>query len=179
MQYRRVYVPGGSYFFTLITQKRRKILVGEATIDVLREAFRRVMKKRPFYIDAAVILPDHLHGIWMLPPEDQDFSTRWRLIKTWFTKHCNTALRENSDHTRKRKGEQAIWQHRYWEHLLRDDHDYARHVEYIHYNPVKHLYVSKPFDWPYSSFRRYVKQGIYKKDWGTMAVEFAENIGME
>jgi len=179
MQYRRVYLPGGSYFFTLVTENRRDILVTEATIDVLREAFRRVMQKRPFHMDAIVVLPDHLHCIWTLPHEDQDFSVRWRLVKTWFTKHCDAALRVEPDHARKRKGQQAIWQHRYWEHLLRDDEDYARHIEYIHYNPVKHGYVSRPIDWRYSSFRRYVKQGVYEKNWGTMAVEFSENIGME
>ena len=179
MQYRRAYVPGGCYFFTLVTEQRRKILMGDTTIDVLREAFRQVMVKRPFDINAAVVLPDHLHCIWTLPREDRDFSTRWRLIKTWFTKHYDDTLREIPDKARIRKAQQAIWQHRYWEHALRDQEDYNRHVEYIHYNPVKHGYVHRPFDWPYSSFRSYVTQGIYSEEWGLTRVDLPETIGME
>lgn len=128
---------------------------------------------------AAVVLPDHLHCIWTLPPEDHDFSTRWRLIKTWFTKHCDDNLRADPDAARQRKDEQAIWQHRFWEHLLRDEKDYARHLEYIHYNPVKHGYVQRPIDWPYSSFRAYVHKGIYPEDWGATDCDFPENVGME
>lgn len=127
------------------------------------------------------MLPNHLHCIWTLPPEDHDFSTCWRLIKTWFrfTKHCIDTLRVEPDDARKRKGEQAIWQHRFWEHLLRDEEDYAQHVGYIHYNPVKHGYVQRPIDWPYSSFRIYVHKGIYPEDWGATDDDFGDNVGME
>ncbi len=105
----------------------------------------------PFTLEAAVVLPDHLHCIWTLPPGDADFSTRWRLIKTWFTKHCDSALAAEA---RTIRGDRGLWQHRYWEHMLRDETDYRRHIEYIHFNPVKHGYVKAPMDWPYSSFRR-------------------------
>lgn len=179
MEYRRAYLPGGTYFFTLVTENRRKVLQAEPTIAVLRQAFLHVMARRPFHVGAAVILPDHLHCIWTLPENDCDYSTRWRLIKMWFTKHCDPGLRVESENARKRKGEQAIWQHRFWEHLIRDEDDYARHVEYIHYNPVKHGYVRRPLDWPYSSFRGYVRTGIYDADWGATDVDFPENIGLE
>jgi putative transposase len=133
---------------------------------MLREAFRTVRNKRPFRVEAMVVLPDHLHCIWTLPPGDADFATRWRLIKTWFTKHCDPALRMPPNPARMKKTQQALWQHRYWEHLLRDEADFARHVEYIHYNPVKHGYVAAPREWPFSSFQRYVVAGIYPADWG-------------
>ncbi len=179
MQYRRAFVPGGSYFFTLVTEQRRKLFADAENVDVLRQAFQQVMAKRPFAIDAAVILPDHLHCIWTLPPDDADFANRWRLIKTWFTKHCNVKNLVIPNAPRLRKGEQAIWQHRYWEHLLRDELDFERHVDYIHYNPVKHGYVNKPLDWAYSSLHRYVAQGIISDCWGVSAVDFDEHIGHE
>jgi len=125
-----------------------------------------------------VVLPDHLHCIWTLPPGDADFATRWRLIKTWFTKHCDPVLRTRPNHARIAKQEQAVWQHRYWEHMLRDEADFARHVEYIHYNPVKHGYASSAMEWPYSSFRRYVEEGVYPADWGRGAMDF-EGVGHE
>ncbi|HEY6093998.1 MAG TPA: transposase [Gallionellaceae bacterium] len=165
MQYRRAFVPGASYFFTVVTEQRRPILVSPATIATLRAAFRNVQEARPFQINAIVILPDHLHCIWTLPPDDADFSTRWRLLKTHFTKHCDPTLRTAASPARIEKSEQAVWQHRYWEHMLRDEMDYSRHVEYIHYNPVKHGHVASAIEWPYSSFQRYVEAGIYPADW--------------
>jgi putative transposase len=180
MQYRRLYVPGGSYFFTLVTESRRPILDGDAAIGILREAFRSVMDRYPFALSAAVVLPDHLHCVLSLPEHDQDFSTRLRLIKTWFTKHCDSRLRDDVvDSARRSRGERAIWQHRYWEHLLRDEEDYRRHVEYIHYNPVKHGYANRPVDWPYSSFRHYVAAGIYPESWGESVVDLPEGVGGE
>jgi putative transposase len=179
MQYRRVFIPGNCYFFTLVTQGRRKIFMDETNVEMLREACRQVMKKRPFIMEAAVILPDHLHCIWTLPPHDADFPTRWRLIKTWFTKHEDNEYKIKPTLSRIKKGEQAIWQHRYWEHLLRDELDFEQHVHYIHYNPVKHGYVNKPADWKYSSFHRYVKQGIISKKWGELEVLFHDEIGNE
>jgi putative transposase len=113
-----------------------------------------------------------------LPPGDADFSTRWRLIKTWFTKACDSALGAEAGNARTAKGEGLLWQHRYWEHMLRDETDYRRHVEYIHFNPVKHSYVRAPMDWPYSSFRRYVKAGVYPPDWGGDALDF-DGVGQE
>ena len=108
--------------------------------------------QRPFTLEAAVVLPDHLHCIWTLPPGDADFSTRWRLIKTWFTKHCDWALGAEDGKARTSRGERGLWQHRYWEHMLRDETDYRRHIEYIHFNPVKHGYVKAPMDWPFPVF---------------------------
>ena len=178
MQYRRAFIPGGSFFFTLVTQRRKPIFATAEAVEVLRGAFRAVRKSRPFEIDAMVVMPDHLHCIWTLPPGDADFSTRWRLIKTWFTKHCDPALRPVPDPALKAKKEQGVWQHRYWEHLLRDETDFARHVDYIHYNPVKHGLTGLPMDWPYSSFRRYVEAGIYPPDWG-MSIINLEGIGHE
>jgi putative transposase len=172
MNYRRAFIPGGSWFFTLVTESRRPVFASSENISVLREAFRSVKTKHPFTIDAIVIMPEHLHSIWTLPPGDADFSIRWRLIKTWFTKHCDLTMRAQPNAARKVKNEQAVWQHRYWEHQLRDENDFARHVEYIHYYPVKHGHVSRPVDWEYSSFSRYVKEGTYPEDWGSSVIEF-------
>ncbi len=179
MQYRRLYIPGGSYFFTLVMKQRRKIFAQDSAVGILKDAFRRVMERRHFTIDAIAILPDHLHCIWTLPPGDQDFSTRWRLIKTWFTKRYDVTLSMNQDTSEINKGRKSVWQHRYWEHLLRDQEDYNHHVNYIHYNPVRHGYVSRAFDWQYSSFRRYVRNGICSENWGNTGMDFPENIGKE
>ncbi len=178
MHYRRAFTPGGCFFFTLVTAGRRPILASPEAVDTLRQAFLAVRQSRPFEINAAVIMPDHFHCIWTLPPDDADFATRWRLIKTWFTKHCAETLRTKPDPARAAKREQALWQHRYWEHLLRDENDLARHVDYIHYNPVKHRLAESPMDWPYSSFRRYVQAGLYPPDWGQSDRDF-EGIGRE
>lgn len=178
MRYRRAFNPGGSFFFTVVTERRRPLLASADSVELLREAFRRVRSKRPFKIDAMVVLPDHLHCIWTLPQGDADFATRWRLIKTWFTKHCDPVLRFEPDVARARKRECAVWQHRYWEHQIRDEVDYIRHIEYIHYNPVKHGLVSSPEEWPYSSFLRYVESGAYATDWGRGALAF-DGVGSE
>ena len=114
-----------------------------------------------------LVLPNHLHCIWTLPPADKNYPTRWRLIKTWVTKHCQY------------RGGQTLWQPRYWEHVIRDETDYRQHVEYIHYNPVKHGYVQKSLDWPHSSFRRYVKESLYTRDWGSSEPVLDEGIGCE
>jgi putative transposase len=142
-------------------------------VDVLRGAFKSVRLTHPFTLDAMVVLPDHLHCIWTLPQGDTDFSTRWRLIKTWFTKHLPSTLQ-----TANTRGERAVWQHRYWEHMLRDETDFERHVEYIHYNPVKHGLATAAIDWPYSSFQRYVKAGLYPSDWGRGGITL-DGIGRE
>jgi putative transposase len=178
MQYRRAFTPGGSYFFTVVTYQRRPIFATADAVEILRQAFRAVRKTRPFEINAFVAMPDHLHCIWTLPPDDADFATRWRLIKTWFTKHYADTSRPLPDLARQTKHEQALWQHRYWEHCLRDENDYARHVEYIHYNPVKHGYVSAPIDWTYSSIHRHIAAGIVPPDWGCGEVKL-EGIGHE
>ena len=178
MQYRRAIAPGGSFFFTVVTDRRRPVLASDEAVDALRNAFRSVRQSRPFHVDAIVVMPDHLHCIWTLPPGDTDFATRWRLIKTGFTKHCPETLRRAPDAARLKKGEQALWQHRYWEHQLRDEADFARHVDYIHYNPVKHGLALSPLEWAYSSFGRYVEAGVYASDWGRGAMGF-EGVGHE
>jgi putative transposase len=178
MKYRRAFTPGGSFFFTVVTEGRRPILAPADAVAVLREALRTVRARRPFVIDAIVVLPDHLHCIWTLPPGDADFATRWRLVKTWFTKHCDPALCGVANAARRSKGAQAVWQHRYWEHQLQDEQDFMRHVEYIHFNPVKHGLAATPLTWPYSSLSRYVDAGLYPPDWGQGVVEL-EGVGHE
>ena len=178
MQYRRAFLTGGAFFFTVVTAERKPLFAEQENVATLRAAFRTVRLQRPFTLNAVVVLPDHLHCIWTLPPGDADFSTRWRLIKTWFTKHCDPAPCATAENARTSKGARFLWQHRYWEHVLRDETDYRRHVEYIHFNPVKHGYVKAPIDWPYSSFRRYVKTGKYPPDWGGN-VQDVEGVGRE
>ena len=153
--YRRVFVPGGRYFFTLVTWERRTILSSPHRIELLRSAFREVAKKRPFETDAIVVLPDHLHCIWRLPPGDADFSSRWREIKKHVTRRLDLGpIKE------------PVWQPRFWEHYLRSEEDWRRHVDYIHFNPVKHGLVERVSDWPYSSFHAAVRRGLYELDWG-------------
>lgn len=162
-EYRRSRVGGGIYFFTVALANRRSNLLTERIAD-LRAAFRYTQTRHPFAIKAVVILPDHLHALWKLPEQDADHSKRWRLIKTEFSR----ALPPGEDRTPSRaaQGERGIWQRRYWEHLIRDETDFARHVNYIHYNPVKHGYVDRVADWPLSSFHRYAKLGMLPGNWG-------------
>ncbi|QIL43939.1 transposase [Acidovorax sp. HDW3] len=178
MHYRRASTPGGSFFFTVVTEGRRPVFAAAENVQVLRTAFKQVRATRPFTIEAIIVLPDHLHCIWTLPPDDADFSTRWRLIKTWFTKHSLPELRHTSNAARVAKHQQAIWQHRYWEHQLRDGADFANHADYIHYNPVKHGLAASPAQWPYSSFQRYVQAGTYPADWGQESMAM-KDIGHE
>jgi putative transposase len=162
--YTRLCIPGGCYFFTVNLAKRHgnNLLVRE--IDALRDSFRQTRKTHPFDLEAIVVLPEHLHCIWRLPDGDADFSTRWRLIKARFS--AMIPRDERISESRERKGERGIWQRRFWEHLIRDDEDYNRHVDYIHYNPVKHGHCLRPIDWPHSSFKRWVERGNYDAHWG-------------
>ena len=163
-EYRRTYIPGASWFFTvnLAERKGNRLLLDQ--IDLLREAFEQTKQRRPFRMDAVVILPDHLHCIWSLPPGDADFSGRWNMLKGHFSRCIEKG--ERISVSRKSRRERGIWQRRFWEHLLRDQTDFTRHVDYIHWNPVKHGWVDKVSDWPHSSFHRYVEQGIYTENWG-------------
>ncbi|MDE2223768.1 MAG: transposase [Xanthomonadaceae bacterium] len=162
-RYIRAHIPGGTYFFTVVLLERRQRLLTDH-IDALRKAFASVRAQRPFTIDAAVILPDHLHCIWTLPQGDADFSIRWHAIKSTFSRSLPKIERLSA--RRIVKGERGIWQRRFWEHTVRDDADFARHMHYIHYNPVKHGHARRAGDWPFSTFHRCVERGIYAPDWG-------------
>lgn len=163
MRYRRANVKGGTYFFTVnLAQRHLHLLLDH--VDILRSAVKTVKQRHPFHIDAFVVLPDHLHAIWTLSADDADFATRWMLIKAGFSRHIIKSECRNA--SRISKGERGIWQRRYWEHLIRDDDDFERHIDYIHYNPVKHGYVNRAAEWPYSSIHRYIKAGIIASDWG-------------
>lgn len=172
--YRRNFVPGGRYFFTVSLASRRSALLTEK-VAWLRAAFRNTQERHPFTIDAIVILPDHLHTIWTLPEGDADFATRWRLIKSAFSHGLPRG--EAASASRAAKGERGIWQRRYWEHTLRGDADLARHVDYVHINPVKHGHVRRVRDWPYSSFHRMVRLGLYPIDWAGGDDEQGDNFG--
>ena len=163
--YIRAKLTGGVYFFTVNLAERSNNDLLISNIELLREAFRLAKQHHPFIIEACVILPEHLHCIWRLPEGDHDFSTRWRLIKTHFAK--NMALNERISNSRKRKKERGIWQRRFWEHLIKDEEDYKNHLDYIHYNPVKHGYVQRAIDWLYSSFHLWLERDVYPRDWAT------------
>jgi putative transposase len=160
--YRRNFVAGGSFFFTVnLTDRRSRLLTDN--IELLRKAFRYTRARHPFHIEAIVVLPEHLHTIWTLPPGDLDYAMRWRLIKTLFSRELPKD--EKISESRLGKKERGIWQRRYWEHTLWDELDFARHADYIHFNPVKHGHVKAVGEWPYSSFHRFVESGIYPADW--------------
>ena len=171
-EYRRAFVPGATWFFTvnLAERKGNRLLVEE--VDSLRKAFRSVQADHAFRVDAAVVLPDHLHCIWTLPPGDSDFSNRWGLIKGTFSRSIKKG--EHVSPSRVKRGERGLWQRRFWEHLIRDEDDFARHVDYIHWNPVKHGWARRVAEWPHSSFHAHVRRGIYPGDWGGEVVADVE-----
>lgn len=166
--YRRYLVPGGTYFFTVVTASRARILTSQNARSLLRSAFRLVRSESPFRLDAIVLLPEHLHAIWTLPPTDSDYSSRWGKIKKSFTQSYLAAGGHERTTSRgmQRQRRRGVWQPRFWEHMIRDETDYERHLDYIHYNPVKHGHVKCPKDWPYTSFHRWVRANVYPKDWG-------------
>jgi putative transposase len=162
--YLRNCTPGGLYFFTVALANRQGNTLLTDHADSLRAAFAQTLRAHPATVEAIVVLPEHLHCLWKLPENDDDYPMRWRLIKSRFSAALPAG--EFRSPSRTRKGERGLWQRRYWEHLVRDADDYALHVDYIHYNPVKHGFVQKAGDWPYSSFSRWVARGIYPEDWG-------------
>ncbi len=147
--YVRARVPGGCYFFTVVTKNRAPELTRDDVRAVLRTAIATTRQRWPFMIDAWVLLPDHLHCLWTLPDADADYSRRWSTIKRLTTQSLG----------------QSIWQDRFWEHVIRNDVDFRRHLDYIHWNPVKHGHVERAIDWPWSTFHRYVEKGWYSQDW--------------
>ena len=158
MRYRRLPIAGQSYFFTVVTAERRPVFADPDMVGLLRRTVRDVRRTHPFTIQAAVILPDHLHMIWEMPEHDGDFPMRWRLIKRAFSRQCG--LPPATSPERSARGYRGVWQHRYWEHRIRDAADFENHVNYIHMNPVKHGYCADPADWPHSSFRRFMAVGL-------------------
>jgi putative transposase len=199
-QYRRNHIEGGTYFFTVITYMRQPIL-DERSIPIFKEGLKECISKKPFSVEAVAILPDHIHCIWQLPPDDADYSSRWKFIKTFFTKNYFRFLDETYQVGKKcrvggvpteptksnqlikptasmaQKGEKGIWQRRFWEHTIRDERDYRNHCDYIHYNPVKHGLVKYPRDWPHSSFHEFVEKGLYPQSWGGPVNAFSDEVG--
>jgi putative transposase len=173
-RYRRAKIEGGTYFFTVTLADRSSDLLVRH-IDLPRQAYKSAQGLYPFETVAICVLPDHLHSVWSLPPDDADFPLRWSLIKSKFSRGLPAdAERTSSKITKREKG---IWQRRYWEHAIRSDEDLTRHVDYIHFNPVKHGYVSRASDWPHSSFARYVARGLLPADWGGDAREIPGKFG--
>ncbi|MCK9376060.1 MAG: transposase [Syntrophobacterales bacterium] len=167
-RYLRPKTEGSIFFFTVVAFGRRKILTIENSRKILSNAVAEVRTQYPFSINAWVLLPEHLHAIWTLPEGDTDYSKRWGLIKAKFSKESKLLFHEEHSLTpsRNKRRETTIWQRRFWEHSIRDDEDFRNHIDYIHYNPVKHGLVQRVGDWPYSTFHSYVREGLYPENWG-------------
>ena len=161
VNYHRSRAAGGTFFFTVNLRDRRRALLVDHII-ALRCIVRAVNIELPFTIDAMVVLPDHWHAVWTMPPDDLGYARRIRLIKARFPKHL---LREGVDIDKDEHGEYKLWQRRYWEHTIRDDRDFEAHVNYVHINPVKHGHVARATDWPHSTIHRYVGRGLLVPDW--------------
>jgi putative transposase len=164
-RYRRSRVPGTTYFFTVNTYRRQRILTLPEVFVTLRNALRAVRDQHPFRIDALAVLPDHLHTLWTLPPDDADYALRWSLIKRQVSQSARHLIAQAQSASRVKRREIGFWQRRYWEHQIHDDADFARHMDYVHYNPVKHGLVEQVRDWPYSTFHRHVRMKMYPIDW--------------
>lgn len=166
--YRRYFIAGGTYFFTVVTDRREHLFSAPPARHLLGSVFRRMLLRFPTKVLAIVLLPDHLHCLWTLPPGDNAYSDRWRWLKSEFSRQWLAVggieqSRRGSQLAERRRG---IWQRRFWEHTIRDETDLEHHADYIHYNPVKHKLVASPRDWPWSSFHRWVRLGHYPEDWG-------------
>jgi len=177
--YRRANTPGASYFFTVVAYRRQPILCDAPIRAALRNTIHEVRNRRPFVVDAWVLLPDHLHCLWTLPPGDADFATRWSLTKRRVSVACNRRYRQEAWLTasKKKHRESTLWQRRYWEHQIRNETDFARHVDYIHYNPVKHSLSRTPQAWPYSTVHRYIETGMVPADWGACPIPIEGEFG--
>jgi putative transposase len=184
--YKRWYRESGTYFFTVVTYRRQKLFNDDQARDILREAIGWVRQRHSFDIVGMVLLPEHLHTVWRLPRDDSDFSRRWNMIKRRFTIHWKAAGRfmPSVKSNQRRRRQQGIWQPRFWEHLICDRDDMAGHMDYLHYNPVKHGLAICPHSWPYSTFGRWVKEGAYPENWYCQCRHrllevpaFIENIG--
>jgi len=172
-EYRRAYIAGGTYFFTVVTYRRQQFLCDNDGRTALRDGINKARERYPFTIDAWVLLPDHLHCIWTLPDGDADFGSRWAAIKRYVSKNCpRLKLDDRLNESKRKRKESTVWQRRFWEHMIRDERDYEMHLNYIHYNPVRHGIVKHVKDWPYSTFHRYVENNAYPPDWGGMVDEY-------
>lgn len=165
--YRRFFIPGGTFFFTVVTERRAPLFERELARDVFGNVLRICQRRWPFESIALVLLPDHLHALWTLPPGDDDYAIRWGWVKRRFTLDWLKAIDGDSPRadSRARERRRSVWQRRFWEHAIRDERDLESHFDYIHFNPVKHGYVTSPRDWPWSTFHKYVASGHYPADW--------------
>jgi putative transposase len=168
MRYRRLRIPGASYFFTVVAAGRRPVFRDPNAVAALRHAFIEVKARHPFEMPAIVVLPDHLHCIWNLPEGDSDYANRWLLIKANATRRLRAAGFNG-----------AVWQRRFWEHCLRDERDFAQHADYIHYNPVRHGLAKRASEWRWSSIHRWIECGWYDAGWGASVPELPDDIGRE
>jgi putative transposase len=183
--YRRYLVPGATYFFTVVTDGREPILCADFARQLLSSAIAECRKRLPFQVPAIVLLPEHIHTIWTLPEGDSDYSKRWGVIKKAFTTGYLAAggAERPVSAGRIAQRRRGVWQPRFWEHMIRDETDYERHFNYIHFNPVKHGHSTSPAEWPWSSFQKWVEVGVYDKDWGKVPdashtfAEIADTIG--
>ena len=172
MHYRRVRIEGATYFFTVVTHDREKLFVNPATVKLLNDAIAKVRDRHPFEIEAQVVLPDHLHVLWTMPEGDAAYATRWRLIKETFTRsYLKTAKMPVRTEAARNRGEQPIWQRRFWEHTIRDETDFKTHLDYIHVNPVRHGLVKSAGEWSHSTLSKWVELGVYEPGWGTGATQ--------
>ncbi len=167
--YRREPINGATWFFTIVTHQRRSFLCDEPVRVALRNAIKRVQLKHPFEIDAWVLLPDHFHCVWTLPDEDSNFKLRISLLKRYVTLQCAAVLHRDqlTSASRRKRKESTIWQRRFWEHRICDDEDLKNHLDYIHYNPVKHGHCKTPIEWPYSTLHRLTQCGKYPANWAS------------
>ncbi|MCA9069106.1 MAG: transposase [Planctomycetaceae bacterium] len=170
--YRRYHVAGGTYFFTVKTERNAPLFRDAANVRLLGEVFREMKNHWPLTIDAMVLLPDHLHTIWSLPSGDAQYPTRWAWLKKEFTRRflAHGGKEQARSRSRRRHRRRGVWQRRYWEHTIEEEQDFEAHFDYIHWNPVKHGYVKCPADWPYSSFHRWVRNSVYPPNWACSSV---------
>lgn len=174
MRYRRTHTKGGTYFFTVNLKDRKSTLLTDK-IDLLRGVMNHVKRYHPFRLEAMVVMPEHMHTIITLPADDNNYSMRWSLIKSGFSRQIS--CHEFIGQSREKKRERGIWQRRYWEHLIRDNNDLKAHIDYIHFNPVKHGCVTKPSDWPFSTIHRYIEKEIIDINWGCSYESNTSNYG--
>lgn len=179
--YVRLYEPGATYFFTVVTHDRRAFLTSSLSRECLGYAWRNTVRRYPFRLLAVCLLPDHLHCICLLPENDSDFSSGWRHLKATFTRRflARGGVEGKRKESRLKRGERGMWQRRFWEHRIRDERDFARHFDYVHFNAVKHGLVTWPEQWRWSTFQRYVRKGWYDVGWGQEVPEHLDDVDFE